>query len=350
MRVNLVSNKREELGSFECGPDDRLLHAGLSAGLALPHECATGTCGNCRAKLLSGEVEDLWVEAPGRKTLRPGNGEILLCQSSPKSECSIGVRMPTAAISSRPTPAYFTGRVQRSGMLTHDVLIMELSLDCPMEFLAGQFALVEIPEVDGFRAYSMVNFAQSSDRLELIVKRKPGGALSNALFSPGLSSMTFRVFGPLGSATFDAEQSGTGDLICVAGGTGIAGITAILSHASESGYLNDHKAVVCFGVRASADLFFLDRFAALKRKHPTTLKVVVATSEQEVSPAIREMYSSLEFCSGFVHEALASQDLGSFANVIAYAAGPPPAVEAATSVLLTKHRVPVDRIRFDKFG
>ncbi|NPC59134.1 2Fe-2S iron-sulfur cluster-binding protein [Caenimonas soli] len=349
--MNLVSSKQEELGKFECGPTERILYAGLRTGLPLPHECATGTCGTCRAKLLSGEVEDLWAEAPGRKALRTGKGEILLCQSLPRGDCSVGIRMPRpAAGESQPIPSYFTGNVQRSGMLTHDVLILELSLDRPMQFLAGQFVLVEVPEVAGFRAYSMVNFSHSTERLELIVKRKPGGVLSNVLFGPRLSSLTFKVFGPLGTATLEPDEGGAGDLVCVAGGTGIAGIMAILARASESGYLDHHNAVVCFGVRGLADLFFLDRFSGLKRKHPETLKVVVATSEQGVGSAIREMHPEIEFKNGFVHEALAWQELGNFANVIAYAAGPPPAVEAATSVLLTKHRVPVNRIRFDKFG
>ena len=39
--------------------------AGLKAGFPLPYECASGTCGACRASLVSGEVRELWARAPG---------------------------------------------------------------------------------------------------------------------------------------------------------------------------------------------------------------------------------------------------------------------------------------------
>lgn len=349
MRIILQSSKEEALGTFDCPANERLLYAGLRAGLALPHECASGTCGSCKGRLLSGETEDLWCDAPGRKALRAGSTDILLCQARPGSDCTIGIGLAAPGKPSAP-PDYFNGSVKRSGMLTHDVLIMELALDRPMRFLAGQFVMLEVEGLDGFRAYSMVNFAPSCDTLELIVKKKPGGALSGRLFSPALSTMRFKVFGPLGSATFEPQQEATGDLVCVAGGTGIAGIMAVLSRASGSGHLDQHKGVVCFGVRTHADLFFLPRLAALRRQHPDSLHVVIALSEEAPPASIQDAYPCLAFCQGFAHEALAAQSLEGFTDVMAYAGGPPAAVDAAATVLLLKHLVPAHRIRFDRFG
>ena len=350
MRIILQSGKEEELGVFECQPSERLLYAGLRAGLPLPHECASGTCGSCKGRLLSGETDDLWSDAPGRKALRSGTTDILLCQSRAGSDCTIGIRLAAPVSQPQVLPAYFSGWVRRSGMLTQDVLIMELALDRPMSFAAGQFVVLEVEGLDGFRAYSMVNFKQPCHALELIVKKKPGGGFSQRLFSQELSSMRFKVFGPLGRATLEPEEEGTGDLVCVAGGTGIAGIMAILARASQSGHLDAHKALVCFGVRTAADLFFLPRFAALRRQHPDSLKVIVALSEEEPPASIRSSYPCLTFCKGFVHEALAAQSLEGFTDVVAYAGGPPLAVDAATSVLLLKHQIPANRIRFDRFG
>lgn len=348
--VTLQSPKQEPIGVFECAPGERLLYAGLRAGFALPHECATGTCGTCKAKVVSGEVELAWPQAPGLKFLKPGGTEVLLCQTYARSDCSFAVRPgPEVDVDAPNLPASYRGRVSGSGMLTHDVLIIEVALDRPMHFVAGQFALFAAPGVEGFRAYSMVNRAGPTSFLELVVKRKPGGTLTDLLFAQNLGGLQFDVMGPLGRATFNA-QADSGDLVLAAGGTGIAGLMSVLADASGSGHLESHRAAVFFGVRTATDLFFLDRFAALRRRHPDTLRVVIATSEEDVPEAVAAAYPLLQFERGFVHEALADRDFSEFANVTAYAAGPVPAVEALTSVLITRHRLPPTRIRFDRFG
>jgi toluene monooxygenase electron transfer component len=234
-------------------------------------------------------------------------------------------------------------------MLTHDVLILEMALERDMDFLAGQFVVLAVEGLDGFRAYSMVNLNLGGDVLELIVKRKPGGGLSDRLFDRDVSAISFNVFGPLGRATFDASTT-SGSLVCAAGGTGIAGIMSILACASESGHLEIHKGLVCFGVRTTADLFFLDRFAALRRRHPDTLKVVIATSDSAVPESVIADYPTLSFERGPVHEVLAAEKSDGLVDPLAFIAGPPAAVEAITSVLLTRHGIPPDRLRFDRFG
>lgn len=349
--ISLRSPKQESCGFFECAHDERLLYAGLRAGMALPHECATGTCGSCKAKVVRGEVVTAWPEAPGMKFVKPANGEILLCQSYARSDCDVLVRSaPQIDVDAAILPEYFRGRVRRSGMLRHDVLIMEVTLDRPMRFVAGQFALFAADGVEGFRGYSMVNRGGTADTLELIVKRKPGGGLTEFLFGQDRAGLEINVFGPLGHATFSSAEQPSGDLVLAAGGTGIAGLMSVLAEASASGFLERRRAVVHFGVRTLSDLFFLDRFTALCRMHPDSLRAVIAISEEDVPPAHVAAYPQLRFHRGMLHEVLGACDFSEFVNVTAYAAGPVPAVEAVTSVLLLKHRVSASRIRFDRFG
>src|SRR4029434_8791089 len=52
------------------------------------------------------------------------------------------------------------------------------------------------------------------------------------------------------------------NLLCIAGGSGIAGMMAILSRAATSGYFERHRAWVFFGVRTMRDAFFLDELSA----------------------------------------------------------------------------------------
>jgi toluene monooxygenase electron transfer component len=349
VHVTLVSPKRDSCGSFDCGPSERLLYAGLRAGLPLPHECGSGTCGSCKARLLSGEVELLWEGSPARRFLKEGGGEILLCQTAARTDCEIGVRMrKDLASGAYDTPFYTHGEVSRSGMLTHDVLIMELLLEQPMNFCSGQFVLLRAEDLQGFRAYSMVNVA-AGKVLELIVKCKADGEMSRRLFGQDIHGLRFEVFGPVGRATFDPIEAQSSDLVCAAGGTGIAGLMSVLERASRTGYLESHRAIVCFGVRSSADLFFVDRFAALKRRHPENVSVVVAVSDED-PPAWAAEFPGLRFSRGLVHEVLEKEEVARLASPVAYAAGPPAAVAALMSVLLTRHGVAPTRIRFDSFG
>ena len=60
-------------------------------------------------------------------------------------------------------------------------------------------------------------------------------------------------------------------------------------------------------------------------------------------------YPLIRFDRGFVHEVAKRHMVGRLGNVIAYLAGPPPAVDASIRMLLLS-RVTADNIRYDKFS
>ena len=64
MRIQV--NARNQSYAFEAAEGEKILFAGLRQGVDLPYECATGTCGSCKAKVIGGEVNDLWPDAPGK--------------------------------------------------------------------------------------------------------------------------------------------------------------------------------------------------------------------------------------------------------------------------------------------
>ena len=74
--------------SFTVHDDETILKAGLSAGVDLDYGCQQGTCGTCRALILSGEVEMEQVDgesiAVGPKAI--ARGYRLMCISIPRSE------------------------------------------------------------------------------------------------------------------------------------------------------------------------------------------------------------------------------------------------------------------------
>ena len=333
---------------FECQPGEPLLYAGLRHGLTLPYECATGTCGTCRARVHEGEARTLWQDAPGLSYVKPEKNEILMCQAAAEG-CTLRVPAKVGDLNGTvPPPAHRTGRITNPRGLTHDVVEFQVELDRPMAFDAGQFVVLETAAVTGRRAYSMVNFADATDRLDFVVKRKPGGAFSDWLFETDVNDKPVEVFGPLGRATFHPE--GGKNLLCIAGGSGIAGMMSILSRAAQADYLKDHRAHLFFGVRTDDDVFYLDALAALTADFPDTLEVTVAFSDSVPTAERARAYPGLRFAEGFVHAVASAQMAGRYDDVIAYVAGPPPMVDGALRMLVLEARLPGTDIRYDKFG
>ena len=151
--------------------------------MELPYECGTGTCGTCKARPGERAHDDGWPEAPGHRYLK-SEAELLMCQSVAHEDCVLEVGVPfKEAIA--PAPRALGGVVRGSRRLTHDVLAFDLDVDQPVDFAAGQFALLTVPGIVGARAYSMVNFDRRAERLSFVVKKKPGGRVSEWLFGDG---------------------------------------------------------------------------------------------------------------------------------------------------------------------
>lgn len=344
-----VTSKGESC-EFRCGHDEHILHAGLRSGFELPYECASGTCGTCKATLVEGETEYAWLEAPGLKYVKADKGEVLMCQSFARSDCSLSVnkRVEPMALE-RSKPKRTLGVLQGVRELAPGVVSFEVALEEPMSFVAGQFVLLEVPDVAGARSYSMVNFARDTSTLHFVVKRFPGGRVSEWLFGPSVDGSRVEVFGPLGHATF--EPALAKHVICIAGGSGIAGMMSILSHAAEDGYFDRHDGRVFFGVRTGADTFYMRELANLARRFPGRLCVTIVLSHEAPQDAFTALYPELRFDTGFVHEAtkraLADTPV---IDTMAYVAGPPPMVDASLKMLLLEMRLSGSNIRYDKFS
>ena len=345
MRITVTA--RGEAREFECAPGEKILHAGLRAGVALPYECGTGTCGTCKARLVSGGTESEWPEAPGRRYLK-SETELLMCQCVAREDCALEVAVLKAAEPGAPPPAALAGTVRGWRRLTHDVAAFDVDLERPLDFDAGQFALLTVPGIAGARAYSMVNFATAARRLAFVVKKKPGGAVSEWLFGEGVEGTRVGLFAPLGHATFRPGLAR--HLLCIAGGSGIAGMMAILEQAGESGHLDAWDGHVYFGVRSARDGFFLTELAALQARHVPRLAVTVALSDEDVPASLPAAHPGLSFARGFVHAVAGEGMKGRFAQVRAYVAGPPPMVDASLRLLLREARLAPADIRYDKFS
>jgi toluene monooxygenase electron transfer component len=340
-----VQSKSGEL-AFDCDARESILHAGLRQGLNLPYECATGTCGTCRARLMSGDVDVRWKEAPGGARLKPGKGDILMCQTRARSDCVL--RVPSElVVSAKSRPLSRRGIIRGIRRLTQDVAHFEVDLSAPMTFEAGQFVVIESADLSGGRAYSMVNFETDVNRIALVLKRKPGGRFGDWLFDERPGDRDVEVFGPLGRAVFRPEEDK--NIVAIAGGSGIAGMMSILERAVKADYFRAHKGAVFFGVRTLADAFYLDRLSSYVAASHGNLDVTIALSDETAATRSHAEFAALKLASGMVHEVAGGARAGWSDNAIVYVAGPPIMVDAAI-LMLIKGGVAARDIRYDKFG
>lgn len=345
MRITVKA--RSGAGEFDCEPGEKILHAGLRSGFELPYECGTGTCGTCKATLVSGRVESEWPDAPGGRYLK-SPAELLMCQCLARDDCALEVGVLKTPEAGAALPGALGGHVRGWRRLTHDVAAFDVTLDRPLDFDAGQFALLSVPGIAGARAYSMVNFERAARRLSFVVKKKPGGTVSEWLFGDGVEGTRLGLFAPVGHATFHPGLQK--HVLCIAGGSGIAGMMSILQCAGEAGHFAGWDGHVFFGVRSARDGFFLDELHALQARYPARLAVTIALSDEDVPASLPVAYPGLAFARGLVHAVAGERMKGRFADVRAYVAGPPPMVDASLRLLLREARLSPADIRYDKFS
>ncbi len=278
-----IVDRKGDCTTFSAASGQRLLQAGLASGVGLPHECATGTCGSCKAVVVSGEVERLWPEAPGAKAFRNAN-ETLLCQSAAVGPVELSLRatfIPPYDL----LPQEMKGELSLVRMLTPDVALFSIELEKRVSWKPGQFVVVSGFGIKGGRAYSMTRDASDQNRIDLLIRRDPAGMFSTALFDGLSRSHEVRVFGPLGRATFSCDEERP--FVAMAGGSGIAGILAILDHALNGGHFLRHQSKLFFGLRDAASSYLLDEISAAVAASQGKLAATVAFSNEFVRCGLR---------------------------------------------------------------
>jgi toluene monooxygenase electron transfer component len=260
------------------------------------------------------------------------------------------VRVP-ARVAARPEcdslPQLRTAHIDALRKLTPDVVHFELALSRPMRFEAGQFVVLEVPEVQGGRAYSMVNFGRDVDRLIFVVKQKAGGAFSDWLVRGAATGRTVNVFGPLGRATFHPGEGK--NVLCIAGGSGIAGMLSIIERAAGEGYFRDHTGHVFFGVRTLRDGFYLSELCDYAAQAGGRLQVTLALSHEPASAAMHPKFPHIRLMHGMVADAARQAMGGRYDNMVGFVAGPPIMVDDALRMLIREARLPPQFVRYDKF-
>lgn len=326
-RVKLAENGPE----FEVGRNQTVLESALAAGIAYPHDCTVGTCGSCKSRLLSGKVDAItpFGYALSREELEAGF--ILACQAVPESNLEIAVDLDGEA------PVRTAARLVQARDLTHDIKAVTWQTDVPVHYRAGQYMSVTWPGAPAARAYSFSAAPQPGGQtmLTTFIRRVPGGAFTEMLFTRDLTQEQFEITAPHGGFWL---RDGDGPLLLVGGGSGLSPLMSLLEDAAARGVRRD--VVLLFGGRTRQDLYCLDEIAGLAQRWAARFEFRPVLSEQ-VEP---------EYRSGFVtaHITDAIAWLGGAAQLQAYMCGPPAMIDAGVAELVAAE-VGIDSIHYDKF-
>lgn len=293
---------------------ETLLDAALRDGIALPFDCRNGGCGECKATLRSGTV-DFGPYQPGvLSTAERAAGTILPCVCTPRVDVELEYvpRGAPGAASPRPWSATVDGMTR----LAPDVMQVMLKLEGErIAFYAGQY--INILLDDGAkRSFSFATAPSVNDRIELHIRRIPGGRYTTHVFERMRPGERVRFEGPLGS--FFLREDSEKPMIFVAGSTGFAPVKSMLEYAFSRGL--KRRMILYWGVRRPADLYLRELPEKWAREQPNFSFVPVISH-----PAPEDDWRGR---TGLVHEAILADfpDLGGYQ---VYACGSAAMVEAA---------------------
>lgn len=339
MRGGMVQVEGSEK-RFHCAAEDTLLSAALRAGVGLPYECCSGGCGSCKVDLVDGEVDTLRQDAPGLRPREWERGKRLACQSRARGNCVIKFRQDPAYVPSI-RPRRLQARLMDRRPLTHDLFEFEFRTDVKAEFLPGQYALMHLPGVVGARAYSMSNVGNDEGRWDFQIKRVPGGTATGYLLDALDIGSSIVIEAPFSIAYLRPER--TRDIVCIAGGSGLAPMLSIVRGAIARPDMEQCKIHLFYGGREPADIVAPTRFR-LKLGSEGRLAYVPVISDGKSAAA-----SSWAGARGFVHQAAADHLGASALTNEFYLAGPPPMVEAARRMLILEKKIPIEQVHYDRF-
>ncbi|MGE0875124.1 MAG: 2Fe-2S iron-sulfur cluster-binding protein [Burkholderiales bacterium] len=294
---------------------ETLLDAGLREGIALPFECRNGGCGQCAATLVHGEVDYGAYQPAALPQSDRDAGKVLTCCATLRGDIELEY-VPTRTLGDI-RPREWSASVASLDLLAPDVMRIVLRLDGGerISFYAGQY--INVILADGARrSFSFATAPTVDDRIELHVRRIPGGRYTSHVFERMKPGDQVRFEGPLGA--FFLREDTDKPVIFVAGSTGFAPVKSMLEYAFGKG--SRRRMLLYWGTRTLEDMYLVDLPLRWETEHDNFTFVPVLS---DPAPGTR-----WEGRTGLVHEAILA-DFPSLAGHQVYACGSTAMVEAA---------------------
>lgn len=326
---------------MEVGEDEKILDAAFRQGIHLMHGCREGQCSACKSYVLDGEIQMERYSTFACNDAEVEEGYVLLCRAHAFSDCTIELLNfdEEELLNSAPLQDVRT-EVLEVVEHTHDIVGLKLKPVEPaaLEFKPGQYAELTIPGTAEKRSFSMATTPSTTDHVEFVIKKYPGGKFSSLLDAGIAVGDPIDLRGPYGN--FTLKNGHVLPLVLLAGGAGMAPVLALLRHLSETG--DTRRIRFYYGARTPADLFYLDEIRELGERL-ADFEFVVALSESDDGAAGLGVRAE----RGMVTDVVEAGEPELHRTEV-YLCGPPPMVDAALA-LAARQGVPDDQVFYDKF-
>ena len=318
---------------IEVRPNELLMDAARRQGIQLPVDCREGVCATCRGICESGVIDQEYVDDEALTPVELAKGHMLACQTRLKSSGTFYFDVDST-ISSTSTKVY-QATILAVEQVSEAAAILELSLDeegKKLKFLPGQYARIQVPETDQWRAYSFANASAAEGKLRFLIRLLPSGVMSDYLRQRAKVGDFIQFEAPLGVFYLRKIER---PLVFVAGGTGLSAFLAMLDDRVQKGDCNQ-PIHLYYGVNFEADLSELERLAHYKTQLAQFDYHIVV-----MKPSEQWQGNKGVVCDVFVRDFMAQP-------FDAYLCGPPAMIEA-TKTWLEQAQVAEHQLFFEKF-
>lgn len=330
---------------FTVKAGDNLLNTALELGIPWPHDCRVGSCATCKCKVTKGKIKALTDFSYVLDQDQLKDGMVLACQTRLKSDVEVQVELEDSEHAHQVVS--FEGSFSRINDLTHDIKEIVIKSEYPLpdrSGVAGQYAELNTSALSAPRSYSFAKAPENEakDEMTFFVRKVPGGEFTEWLFAEDRTGEKVTVSGPFGHFWMRPDSS---HMVCIAGGSGVSSIKAILESA-----VNDQVERDClflFGARTQADLYCLNEMADIGSKWNKnhSFEFVPVLSEE---PEGSGWQGATGFVTTYFKEAYVDTGKLPMSDAQGYLCGPPPMIDAAIEVMVDQG-MNKENIYFDKF-
>jgi NAD(P)H-flavin reductase/hemoglobin-like flavoprotein len=245
-------------------------------------------------------------------------------------------------------PPYCDGTVIEHIRANRDVSLVRLQLDRPLFYHPGQYVTVQVPQWP--RRWRYLSPSIPADRgggIEFHVRSVSGGMVSPAIVGETTPGDRWRLSNPHGGMHIDRDA---GDVLMVAGGTGLAPLRALLMDLTLKGV--NPRVHLFFGARYPCELYDLHTLWQIASQNPWLS--VTPVSEHDVDPPWAADYPDVQPPRGLhVRQTGMLSDVvtryGNWGDRQILICGSPEMVGATKSALIAKG-APAERIQHDPLG
>lgn len=313
-----------------------ILAAALRQGVWLPFACGHGTCGTCKVQVLEGYGDLGNASTFALMDVERDEGKVLACCCMPESDMTIEADIEVDADFLGYPVEDYTATVTGIERLSPTISEIRLEIDRDMAFQAGQYINIQVPAVEGSRAFSIANPPSQANSVVLHVRKVEGGAATTWLHNELKVGDTLPLSGPYGQ--FFVRKSDDKDVIFIAGGSGLSSPESMIMDLLENG---DTRQIYLFqGARNLSELYHREKFEQLAKDHANFHYIPALNAAMEED--------NWQGFAGFVHEAVAKHFDNKCGGHKAYLCGPPPMIDAAITTLMQSRLFERD-IHMEKF-